>query len=217
MIARGAESLYLDLERPADRRRLEAPMQALEGRGGLVILDEIQRMPELFEILRVLADDSGTAARFLILGSASPDLERGVSEPFAGRVAFVDLGGFSSEEIGIDSFSRLWLRGGSPRSFLAADDEESLDWREDFARTFLERDIPALGISIPSETLRRFWTMLAHMHGELWNGSAIGRSLGISDKTARRHLDLLSAAYMLRLIAPWFENLKKRQVKSPKV
>jgi predicted AAA+ superfamily ATPase len=217
MIAGNIESLYLDLERPADQRRLEAPMQALEGRSGLVVLDEIQRMPELFEILRVLADDSRTTARFLILGSASPDLVRGVSESLAGRVAFIDLGGFATDEIGIDSYSRLWLRGGFPRSYLVAGDDESLDWREDFTRTFLERDIPGLGISIPAETLRRFWTMLAHMHAELWNGSAIGRSLGISDKTARRHLDLLHGAYMVRVIQPWFENLKKRQVKSPKI
>jgi predicted AAA+ superfamily ATPase len=217
MIAGNIESLYLDLERPADRRRLETPMQALEGRSGLVVLDEIQRMPELFEILRVLADDSRTTARFLILGSASPDLVRGVSESLAGRVAFVDLGGFATDEIGIDSYSRLWLRGGFPRSYLAAGDDESMDWREDFTRTFLERDIPGLGISIPAETLRRFWTMLAHMHAELWSGSAIGRSLGISDKTARRHLDLLHGAYMIRVVQPWFENLKKRQVKSPKI
>jgi predicted AAA+ superfamily ATPase len=217
LIAGNAETLYLDLERPADRRRLEAPMQALEGRSGLVVLDEIQRMPELFEILRVLADDSHTTARFLILGSASPYLVRGVSESLAGRVAFVDLGGFATDETGVDSLSKLWLRGGFPRSYLAAGDDESLEWREDFARTFLERDIPALGISIPAETMRRFWTMLAHMHAELWNGSAIGRSLGISDKTARRHLDLLSGAYMVRVVPPWFENLKKRQVKSPKI
>lgn len=192
-------------------------MQALEGRSGLVVLDEIQRMPELFEILRVLADDSRTTARFLILGSASHDLVRGVSESLAGRVAFIDLGGFATDEIGIDSYSRLWLRGGFPRSYLAAGDDESLDWREDFTRTFLERDIPGLGISIPAETLRRLWTMLAHMHAEQWNGSAIGRSLGISDKTARRQLDLLHGAYMVRVIQPWFENLKKRQVKSPKI
>lgn len=217
MIAATTESLFIDLERPADRRRLDAPMQALEGQSRLVVLDEIQRLPGLFEILRVLADDPQTSARFLILGSASPDLVRGVAESLAGRVTFVDLGGFGADEVGVDSVADLWLRGGFPRSFLAADDTTSFHWREDFARTFLERDIPALGLSIPAETLRRFWMMLAHMHAQLWNGSAIARSLGISDKTARRHLDLLAGAYMVRILPPWFENLKKRQVKSPKI
>jgi len=217
IIAADGESLYLDLERPADRQRLESPMQILEGRSGLVVLDEIQRLPELFEIVRVLADDPKTAARFLILSSASPDLVHGVSESLAGRVTFVDLGGFGADEVGLDAVSELWLRGGFPRSFLAADADASLDWRQDFTRTFLERDIPALGLSIPAETLRRFWMMLAHLHAELWNASTIGRSLGVSDKTTRRYLDILVGAYMVRALPPWFENLKKRQVKSPKV
>jgi predicted AAA+ superfamily ATPase len=217
MIAAETDSFFLDLERPSDRRRLDSPMQALEGRGGLIVLDEIQRLPQLFEILRVLADDPQTDGRFLILGSASPDLVHGVSESLAGRVTFVDLGGFSAEEVGIDSVSKLWLRGGFPRSFLAADAEASLDWRLDFTRTFLERDIPALGLSIPAETLRRFWTMLAHLHAQLWKGSTIGRSLGVSDKTARRYLDILVGSFMVRALPPWFENLKKRQVKSPKL
>lgn len=216
-ISRDAESLYLDLERPADRRRLDSPLQALEGRSGLVVLDEIQRLPRLFEILRVLADDPGTNARFLILGSASPDLIRGVSETLAGRVTFVDLGGFTADEVGLKAVSNLWLRGGFPRSFLAADADASLEWRQDFTRTFLERDIPALGLSIPAETLRRFWMMVAHSHAELWNASAIGRSLGVNDKTARRYLDILTGAYMVRALPPWFENLKKRQVKAPKI
>jgi predicted AAA+ superfamily ATPase len=217
LFAASQESFFLDLERPADRRRLEAPMQALEGRSGLVVLDEIQRQPELFGVLRVLADDPGTPARFLILGSASPDLVRGVSDSLAGRVAFVDLGGFAVDEVGVGAVQRLWVRGGFPRSFLADGDEASLSWRQDFARTFLERDLPALGLSIPAETLRRFWMMLAHVHGEIWNGSAIGRSLGVSDKTARRHLDVLAGAYMVRVLPPWFANLKKRQVKAPKI
>ena len=217
MIAANGESLYLDLEKPADRRRLDSPMQVLEGRTGLVVLDEIQRLPELFEILRVLADDPQTPARFLILGSASPDLVRGVSESLAGRVTFVDLDGFGAHEVGLDKASELWLRGGFPRSFLAADGDASLEWRQDFTRTFLERDIPALGLSIPAETLRRFWMMLAHLHAELWNGSAIGRSLGVNEKTARRYLDILVGAYMVRTLPPWFANLKKRQVKSPKI
>ena len=217
IIAADESAWFLDLENPADRERLRAPMLALEGRSGLVVLDEIQRVPSLFEILRVLADDPLTPAKFLILGSASPYLVRGVSESLAGRVAFVDLGGFAADEVGLDRVAELWLRGGFPRSFLAADDDASLHWRQDFTRTFLERDIPAIGFSIPAETLRRFWMMLAHMHAELWNGSAIGRSLGINDKTARNHLDLLVGAYMVRILPPWFENMKKRQVKSPKV
>ena len=217
MVAADGESLYLDLEKPTDRRRLESPMQFLEGRDGLVVLDEIQRLPELFEIVRVLADDPNTPARFLILGSASPDLVRGVSESLAGRVTFIDLGGFGADEVGLGAVPELWLRGGFPRSFLAADTDASLDWRQDFARTFLERDIPELGLSIPAETLRRFWMMLAHLHSELWNASTIGRSLGVTDKTARRYLDILVGAYMVRALPPWFENLKKRQVKSPKI
>ena len=217
VIAAQGESLYLDLERPDDRRRLDSPLQALEGRSGLVVLDEIQRLPRLFEVLRVLADDPRTTARFLILGSASPDLVRGVSETLAGRVTFVDLGGFTADEVGLDAVSELWLRGGFPRSFLAADGDASLGWRQDFARTFLERDIPSLGLSIPAETLRRFWMMLAHSHAELWNASAIGRSLGVNDKTARRYLDILVGAFMVRALPPWFANLKKRQVKAPKI
>ena len=217
ILSDGSDSLYLDLEKPVDRRRLESPMQLLEGRSDLVVLDEIQRLPELFEILRVLADDPQTPGQFLILGSASPDLVRGVSESLAGRVSFVDLGGFTADEVGLDAISKLWVRGGFPRSFLAADTTASLEWRQDFASTFLERDIAALGLSIPAETLRRFWMMLAHLHGELWNGSAIGRSLGVNDKTTRRYLDILVGAFMVRALPPWFENLKKRQVKSPKI
>jgi predicted AAA+ superfamily ATPase len=217
MIAAEEESLFFDLELPADRRRLDSPMQLLEGRGGLVVLDEIQRAPELFEIVRVLADDPGTPARFLILGSASPGLVRGASESLAGRVAFVDLGGFGPDEVGRERVSDLWLRGGFPRSFLAADDDSSFQWRQDFVRTFLERDIPALGLSMPAETLRRFWTMVAHLHAGLWNGSSVGRSLGVTDKTARSYLDVLVGSYMARAIPPWFENLKKRQVRSPKI
>lgn len=216
-ISASGESHYFDLEKPQDRRRLESPIQALEGQSGLIVLDEIQRMPQLFEVLRVLADDSRTTARFLILGSAAPELVRGVSETLAGRVTFVDLGGLAADEVGLEAFSELWLRGGFPRSFLAADAEASLEWRHDFTRTFLERDIPALGLTIPAETLRRFWMMLAHSHGEIWNASAIGRSLGVSDKPARRYLDILVGSYMVRALPPWFENLKKRQVKAPKI
>lgn len=206
-----------DLENPVDRRRLSAPMNALERLEGLVVLDEIQRLPELFELLRVLVDRPDNPARFLVLGSASPGLVRGVSETLAGRVGFVDLAGFSLAEVGGDEMDRLWNRGGFPRSFLASGDEESFAWREAFVRTFLERDLPQLGISIPAETLRRFWTMVAHAHGQIWNASSFARSLGVSGHTIRRYLDVLAGAYVLRVLPPWFENLKKRQVKAPKV
>ena len=156
-------------------------------------------------------------SRFLILGSASPATVKGISESLAGRVGLVDLSGFSLKEVGYESRDVLWLRGGFPRSFLAPDDDASLEWRNAFVRTFLERDIPQLGISIPSETLRRFWTMIAHYHGQVWNAAELARSLGASENTARRYLDILSGAFMVRVMPPWFENIKKRQVKAPKV
>ncbi|MGH8225205.1 MAG: ATP-binding protein [Gammaproteobacteria bacterium] len=208
---------FFDLERAVDRRRLESPEQTLSSLRGLVILDEIQRMPELFETLRVLLDRPRRPARFLLLGSASPDLIRGVSESLAGRVGLVDLGGFNLRETGAQSWRKLWLRGGFPRSFLAAGDSVSATWRQSFVRTFLERDIPQFGITVPAETLRRFWTMIAHYHGQIWNGAEFARALGASEPTARRYLDILAGAYMVRLLPPWFENLKKRQVKSPKI
>jgi len=208
---------YFDLENPVDLRRLSAPMRALEDLSGLVVIDEIQRRPDLFELLRVLVDRPKNAARFLILGSASPHLAKGVSESLAGRVGFVDLFGFSIEEVGGDHSTQLWVRGGFPRSFLASDDVASTVWRDDFIRTFLERDIPQLGISIPAETLRRFWTMVSHYHGQVWNAAQLARSLGASENTARRYLDLLSGVYMIRILPPWFENIRKRQVKAPKV
>jgi uncharacterized protein len=208
---------YFDLEDPVDRRRLEAPMQALKPLRGLVVLDEIQRKPELFEILRVLADRPGSPARFLILGSASPRIVRGVSETLAGRVGFIDLAGFGLAEIDVSRRRTLWLRGGFPRSFLAADEADSYRWRTAFIRTFLERDIPQLGIGIPAETLRRFWTMMAHYHGQTWNAAELARSIGSSEPTARRYLDILSGAYMVRVLPPWFANTGKRQVKAPRI
>ncbi len=208
---------FFDLESPVDRQRLAAPLTALERLRGLVVLDEIQRRPDLFELLRVLVDRVDNAARFLVLGSASPGLVRDVSETLAGRVGFVDLGGLSLAEVGSEHRDRLWSRGGFPRSFLAADDRASFAWREAFVRTFLERDLPQLGISIPAEALRRFWTMVAHAHGQVWNATSLGRSLGASDHTVRRYLDVLAGAYVVRVLPPWFENLKKRQVKAPKV
>jgi predicted AAA+ superfamily ATPase len=208
---------YFDLEHPRDRARLDPPMITLEQLNGLVIIDEIQRKPELFESLRVLVDRPDCRAKFLLLGSASPGIVRGASESLAGRVGFVDLSGFDLREVGVDRFRELWLRGGFPRSFLAGDQDAAAAWLDDFIRTFLERDIAQFGITIAAETLRRFWTMVAHYHAQVWNASEFARSLGSTQPTARRYLDLLSGAYMARQIQPWFENLKKRQVKSPKV
>ena len=217
MIAQQRPSVYFDLENPIDARRLEAPMRALEKLKDLVIIDEVQRLPELFELLRVLVDRPDNPARFLLLGSASPYLVKGVSESLAGRIGFTDLSGFDLTEIGAGQYERLWLRGGFPRSYLADDDGAARLWRDDFIRTFLERDIPQLGITIPTETLRRFWTMIAHYHGQIWNAATFARSLGTSENTARRYLDILAGAYMIRVLPPWFENIRKRQVKAPKI
>ncbi len=217
MVPGNRPSAYFDLERPADVRRLDSPLLALEGLSGLVIIDEVQRQPALFEILRVLIDRPGNRARFLLLGSASLRLVKGISESLAGRIGFVDLSGFDLREVGPKPFLRLWTRGGFPRSYLAPDDAASFLWRENFIRTFLERDIPQLGISIPAATLSRFWTMVAHYHGQVWNGADFARSLGASENTVRRHLDILAGAYMVRILPPWFENIGKRQVKAPKV
>ncbi|MGH8502455.1 MAG: ATP-binding protein [Gammaproteobacteria bacterium] len=206
-----------DLEAAVDRRRLEAPEQTLGSLTGLVIIDEIQRMPELFETLRVLLDRPDSTAQFLVLGSASPTLIRGASESLAGRVGLVDLGGFDLRETGADTWRALWQRGGFPRSYLASDAEAAAIWRESFVRTFLERDIPQFGITVPAATLRRFWTMIAHYHGQVWNAAEFARALGANETTARRYLDILAGAYMVRVLPPWFENLKKRQVKAPKI
>ena len=216
-VAAGRRAQYFDLEDPADAARLANPHQALGSLRGLVILDEIQRRTELFGILRVLADRPRTPARFLILGSASPGLMRGASDTLAGRVGFVEMGGFDLEEVGARQLKRLWRRGAFPRSFLARSEAESLHWREDFIRTFLERDMPQLGVTVPAATLRRFWTMTAHYHGQIWTAAEFARSLGSSEGTARRYLDLLAGALVLRSLLPWFENVAKRQVKAPKV
>ena len=207
---------YFDLEAGVDRRRLRTPERTLETLTGLVVIDEIQRVPALFETLRVLVDRPENRARFLLLGSASPRLVKGVSESLAGRVGLVDLGGFHLGEVA-EGGRRLWRRGGFPRSYLAEDEHLSVLWRESFVRTFLERDIPQLGITIPAERLRRFWTMIAHYHGQTWNGAEFARALGAGEGTARRYLDILTGAFMVRALPPWFENLKKRQVKAPKV
>lgn len=206
-----------DLESPADVARLANPQLALEPLRGLIVLDEIQRMPELFPLLRVLADRPEVPARFLILGSASPALIEGTSESLAGRVSFIDVSGFSLWEVGSENLATRWWRGGFPPAYLARSDAVARQWHEDFIRTFLERDIPQSGIDIPAITLRRFWTMIAHYHGQILKVSELARSIGSSEPTARRYLDILCGTYVVRQLPPWFENLKKRQVKAPKV
>ena len=208
---------YFDLENPEDEARLADPMLALKDLRGLVVIDEIHRQPQLFPVLRVLVDRPRIKTRYLVLGSASPALLRQGAETLAGRIVYHELGGFSVEEVGMKNYRRLWLRGGFPRSYLARSLDESDEWRHGFIRTFLERDLPQLGITISSTTLRRFWTMLAHYHGQVWNASEFARSFGVSDTTVRRYLDLLTSALVIRQLQPWHENISKRQVKSSKV
>ena len=209
--------VHLDLEDPETIARLEEPMPVLRNLSGLVIIDEIHRRPDLFPVLRVLVDRPRANARFVVLGSASPALLKQSSESLAGRIAYHDLDGLALDEIGTVSVDRLWLRGGYPRSFLARSDAESQGWRRDLVRTYLERELPDLGVTIPSATLRRFWTMLAHWHGQIWSSAEFARSFGVADTTVRRYLDLLSGTFMVRLLLPFHENLGKRQVKSAKV
>jgi predicted AAA+ superfamily ATPase len=208
---------HFDLESQPDVRRLQNPQLVLGPLEGLVVIDEIQVAPELFAALRVLVDRPNNRVRFLILGSASPDIVKNVSETLAGRVEFIELNGFDLAEIGSENWQSLWVRGGFPRSYLADTGEDSLAWREGFVRTFLERDIPQLGITIPTANMRRFWTMLAHYHSRTWNASALGRAMGLSDKTVRSYLDILTGTFMVRQLQPWYTNIGKRQVKSPKV
>lgn len=206
---------WFDLEDPADLARLDDPGLELRPLEGLVVLDEIHRLPDIFQLLRVLADRPGPPARFLVLGSASPELLRQTSESLAGRVAFHELDGFGLSEV--DDLERLWLRGGFPRSYLARSEPASRRWRDGFIRTLLARDLPELGSTIPSATLRRFWAMLAHWHGQIWNGAEFARAFGVSHATVRRYLDLLTSVFVVRQLQPWFENIRKRQVRSPKV
>lgn len=217
LFGQNRKTTYFDLESQPDQIRLQNPELLLGGLKGVVVLDEIQEMPDLFNVLRVLVDRPGNRTKFLILGSASPDLVKKASETLAGRVEFVEMTGFELSETGIESEQKLWLRGGFPRSFLARSDEDSMAWLEGFIRTFLERDIPHLGISIPSVAMRRFWTMLAHYHGQIWNASELGRAMGLSDKTMRAYLDVLTGTFMIRQLMPWYENIGKRQVKAPKI
>ena len=215
LAAKRAVTTWFDLEDPADLARLDDPGLELRPLKGLVVLDEIHRLPEVFPLLRVLADRPRTPARFLVLGSASPELLRQTSETLAGRVAFHQLDGFATSEV--DDINRLWLRGGFPRSYLARSEAASVRWRHSFVDTFLSRDVADLGGSVPPATLRRFWTMLAHWHGQTWNGAEFGRAFGVAHTTVRRYLDLLSSLFVVRQLAPWFENVAKRQVRSPKV
>ena len=208
---------YFDLEDPASLARLDEPMTALRPLEGLVVIDEVQRRPELFPVLRVLADRRAKPARFLILGSASGDLLRQSSESLAGRMERIGIGGFSLREVGARAGQTLWRRGGFPLSYLADSEADSLAWRKQFMQTLLERDFPQWGVRVPAVALLRFWTMLAHYHGQVWNAAEHARALGVSESTCRRYLDLLSDALMIRILQPWHANLRKRQVKSPKI
>jgi uncharacterized protein len=205
---------YFDLENPTDLARLESPLLALQDLRGVIIIDEIQRRPDLFPTLRVIVDQH-KPRKFLILGSASGELLRQSSETLAGRIRYLELTPFSFSEVG--HLARLWLRGGFPRSYLARSNRESSQWRKAYVTTFLERDIPTLGLNIASAALRRFWMMLAHLHGNVFNASELGRSLGVAHTTTRHYLDILTATFMIRELSPWFENISKRQLKAPKV
>ena len=206
-----------DLEDPESLARLADPKLGLQGLRGLVVLDEIQRLPALFTVLRVLADRPDAPARFLVLGSASPAFLRQSAESLAGRILWYTLPGLSLDEVGADEADALWLRGGFPRAFLATSDDASFRWRGGFLQAHVERDLPALGLRLPAETIRRFWTMLAHAHGQVWNGAELARAFGVSEGTVRHYLDVLCGTLMVRRLRPWPANLGKREVKSPKV
>lgn len=208
---------YFDLENPLDLERLSEPFTALAPLRGLVVIDEVQRRPDLFSILRVLVDRDEMPAKFLILGSASGNLLRQTSESLAGRIEIVRIDGFNLEEIGKANLEILWFRGGFPPSFLSSSDENSFAWRKNFIQTLLERDFPQWGVHVPSSALGRFWRMLAHYHGQTWNAAAPAKALGVNQNTTRRHLDLLTDAFMIRQLQPYYANLRKRQVKSPKI
>ncbi len=208
---------YFDLEDPVSLARLDQPMTALRDLQGLVVIDEIHRRGDLFPILRVLTDRVPLPAKFLILGSASPDWMRGSSESLAGRVEFVNINGLSLPEVGYEKLDSHWLRGGFPLSFLAKNESDSFSWRENFTRTLMERDLPQWGVRIPAASLLRFWRMVAHYHGQVWNAADLSRSLGISQPTVRSYLDILEGVFMIRVLQPWHANLGKRQVKSPKL
>ena len=208
---------YFDLEDPVDTAKLIEPKNTLQNLKGIVVIDEIQRQPELFSLLRVLADRDPLPAKFLILGSASPSLSKHASESLAGRVERIEIGGFSFNEIGKRKINQLWLRGGFPRSFLSNTDKDAFIWLNEYIKSFVERDLPLHGVSLPPLTLMRFWAMLAHYHGQIFNANEIARSLGISVMTIRRYLDIMTGVFIIRQLQPWHVNIKKRQVKSPKI
>ena len=211
------KSTHFDLEDPRSLARLKEPMTALERLSGLVVIDEVQRMPSLFPILRVLADRKDQPAKFLLLGSASPVLIKEISESLAGRVALFEMYGFNLQEIGAENIKNLWCRGGLPPSYLAKSDTDSFRWRQDFITLFIERDLPQFGVTIPSATMRRFWAMLAHYHGQTWNASELAKSFDVSQAVIRKKLDILSGAFAIRQLPAWYENMGKRTVKSPKI
>jgi uncharacterized protein len=213
----GASPNWFDLEDPQVEAQLAAPLVALKDLRGLVVIDEVQHAPDLFKVLRVLIDRADNPARFLLLGSASPALLRQSSESLAGRIEVIEAGGFTLDETGADQAAALWWRGGFPRSYTARDDEASRIWRREFIRTTVERDLPQLGMNVAAPALYRFWAMLAHYHGQVWNAAAPARSLGVNESTVRRYLDWLTQAYFVRQLQPWFVNLGKRQVKAPKI
>jgi hypothetical protein len=215
--ARRGGSTTFDLENAQDLARLADPLVALRAERGLVVIDEVHRLPDLFRTLRVIVDEPGNSRRFLVLGSAAPELLRQGSETLAGRIAYHEVGGFRLDEIGVAQRSRLWLRGGFPKALLARSDEDSRRWREEFIRTFLERDIPQFGLRIAGPALRRFWTMIAHYHAQTWNGSELARAFGVAQTSVRRYLDVLTETFMVRQLQPWHANLSKRQVRAPKV
>ena len=217
MRQRRGPATWFDLEQPRDLRQLDEPTLTLEPLRGLVVLDEIQNRPELFPLLRVLADRSPRPARFLVLGSASPELLRQGSETLAGRIAFYELPGFDLAEVEASNWQRLWLRGGFPRSYLPRAHRQSGEWRANFVRTFVERDLPRLGTVTSPRTLADFWTMMSHYHGQTWNSSELGRAFGVAHTTVRGYLNLLTDTFVVRQLAPWTENIGKRVVKSPKV
>jgi len=218
VIERTRPATVFDLESPTGRAALErTPELALRDCEGLVVIDEVQRMPSLFEILRLICDDPKRKANFLLLGSASPRLVRGISESLAGRTQFVAIPGFCLGEVGEEQQNRLWLRGSFPRSFLAGSADSASRWLESFRRTIVEHDIPGLGLRIPSVALERYWSLLSHWHGQVWNAAELGRALGASPATANRYRDIFAGTYMIRILQPWFENVGKRQVKAPKI
>jgi len=208
---------YFDLENPEDISRLSDPMMALKDLNGIVIIDEIQKYPDIFPVIRVLADRPKSPARFIILGSASPSLLRQSSETLAGRIIYHELKGFALDEIGINKAQQLWVRGAFPRSFLAFSSNASYEWRRSFIKTYIERDLPQLGVNVRANTLYRFWNMVAHYHGQIWNYSEFARSFGVADTTIRNYMDILISTFVLRQILPWHENISKRQVKAPKI